>query len=203
MRLAFTVLIAATASMAEPAEAQILNVRPAPFADLRPGRQARHGEVVLGQTTLAGALRIFSEHLWSDSVKVPRGHGPNPSPWPAHGSVWVDADHEVHPRHYLDLGPERYGLYFDENRRLIGASTSRLPGGLTSKVLSKHYPSLRKNRRWYSGDKPLFDTWSVALSSCVTLVASVLIEAQRVQNLSYYYTCPTTSTRASKTTSPR
>jgi hypothetical protein len=180
-----------------------LNVRSAPLADPRPGKQARHGEVVLGQTTLAGALRMFAEHLRSDSVKATRGHVGNPSPW-GPGSVWVSSDQEVRPRHYLDLGPERYGLFFDQNERLIAASTGRrLPGGLTWKVLSKHYPSLRKSRRWYSGDQPMMDTWSVALDSCVTLVASVLIEGQKIQNLGYYYTCPTTVPGARTTTSSR
>jgi hypothetical protein len=200
MRVAFTLLVAGTALLAGAAEAQTLSVQPAPFADLRPGRQARHGEVVLGQTTMAGALRMFAEHLRSDSVRVARAHVGNPSPW-GPGSVWVSADQEVRPRHHLDLGPERYGLYFDENERLIGASTSRLPGGLTWKVLSTRYPSLQKGRRWYSGDRPISDTWSVALSSCVTLVADVLVAGQRVQTLSYYYTCSTTA--ANKTTSAR
>ncbi|HZA91968.1 MAG TPA: hypothetical protein VE420_05015 [Gemmatimonadales bacterium] len=203
MRIVFTLLILGTAAVAAPAEAQVLNVRPAPFADLRPGRQARYGEVVLGQTTLAGALRMFAEHLRSDSVKVPRGHGGNPSSWPA-GTVWLGGAHEIRPRHHLDLGPDRYQLYFDENERLITASTGpRLPGGLTWQVLSKHHPSLRKGRRWYSGDQPLSDTWSVVLSSCVTLAANVLIAGQRVQSLSYHYTCPTTSTGTGKTASSR
>ena len=200
MRIVFTLLILGTAALAAPAEAQILNVRPAPLADLRAGRQARHGEVVLGQTTLAGVLRMFSEHLRLDSVKLPRGHVSNPSEW-GPGSVWVSADHEARPRHHLDLGPERYQLYFDENERLIGASTGRLPGGLTWKVLSSHYPSFRKGRRWYSGDQPMIDSWSTPLGDCVTLVATVLVKGQRVQNLSYYYTCPTTRTGASKTSS--
>jgi hypothetical protein len=202
MRIAFALLIAGSVVMTSVAEAQTLNARPAPFADLRAGRQARHGEVVLGQTTMAGALRMFAEHLWSDSVKVPRGHGGNPSSLPVE-AVWLAGDHEVHPRHYLDLGPERYGLYFDENERLIAASTSRLPGGLSWKVLSSHYPALRKGRRWYSGDQPKSDTWSVTLGSCVTLVADVLVGGERVQSLSYYYTCPTTSTGVSRTTSSR
>src|SRR5215210_9106651 len=102
MRTAFTFLVLGTALLAGAAEAQTLNVRPAPLADLRSGRQARHGEVVLGQTTLAGALRMFAEHLWSDSVKVPRGHGGNPAPWPA-GAVYLAGDHEIRPRHHLDL----------------------------------------------------------------------------------------------------
>ena len=203
MRLAFGLLAVAMAMKAGPVEAQVLNVRPAPLADLRPGKQARDGEVVLGQTTLAGAQRMFAEHLRSDRMGVARGHVGNPSPW-GPGSTWVSADQEVRPRYYLDLGPGRYGLFFDENERLIAASTGRrLPGGLTWKVLLKHYPSLQKSRRWYSGDQPMMDTWSVPLSSCVTLVASVLIEGQKVQSLSYYYTCPTTRTGASRTTSSR
>jgi hypothetical protein len=201
VRLAFTLLVVGSALVARPAEAQIVNVRPAPLADLRAGRQARHGEVVLGQTTLAGALRMFAEHLRSDSVRVARGHGGNPAAWPA-GTVWLAGDHEVHPRHYLDLGPERYGLYFDQNERLIGASTGRLPGGLTWKVLHNHYPSFRKGRRWHSGDQPTFESWSTTLSSCVTLVANVRA-GQRVESLSYYYTCPTTRTGARETTSSR
>ena len=201
MRIAFALLVLGTAVVAGPGEAQILNVRPAPLADLRAGKQARHGEVVLGQTTLAGALRMFAEHLRSDSVKVPRGHGGNPSPWPA-GTVWLAGNHEIRPRHHLDLGPERYQLYFDENERLITASTgSRLPGGLTWKVLSAHYPAFQKGRRWGRADQPWSDEWSVALSSCVTLVANVLVAGQRVQSLSYHYTCPTGNTGTSKTTS--
>ena len=202
MRSAFIVLLMGMALMADAAEAQTLNARPAPLADLRPGKQARHGEVVLGQTTLAGALRMFTEHLRSDSVKVPRAHVGNPATW-SDGTVWLVGEHEVRPRHHLDLGPERYALYFDENERLIAASTSRLPGGLTWKVLSKHYPTFQKGRRWYSGDQPLYDMWSVALGSCVTLAANVLIEGQRVQSLSYNYTCPTTSTGTTKATSSR
>jgi hypothetical protein len=203
MRIVFTLLILGTAAVAAPAEAQVLNVRPAPLADLRPGRQARHGEVVLGQTTLTGALRIFSEHLWSDSMKVSRGHGGNPSSLPAE-TVWLAGDHEIRPRHQLDLGPDRYQLYFDENERLITAMTGpRLPGGLTWQVLSKHYPSLRKGRSWYSGDQPMMDSWSTPLSDCVALVATVLVKGQKVQNLSYHYTCPTTRAGAPKTTSSR
>ena len=203
MRLVLALLVLGTVVPAVPAESQTLNVRPALLGDLRPGKDARHGEVVLGHTTLAGALRIFAEHLRSDSVKVARAHVGNPSPW-GPGSVWVSEDQEVRPRYYLDLGPERYGLFFDQNERLIGAATGgRLPGGLTWKVLSKRYPSLRKSRRWYSGDQPMMDTWSVAVGSCVILVAGVLVEGQKVQSLGYYYTCPTTSTGARKTASSR
>ena len=200
MRIAVALAVLVLAGGA--AQAQTLNVRPAPLADLRPGTQARHGEVVLGQTTLAGALRMFAEVLSSDSVKVPRRHAGNPASWPA-GTEWGNPGQEVRPRHHLDLGPERYALFFDENERLIAAGTGRLPGGLTLKVLSNHYPSLRKGRRWYSGDQAMWDSWSVALSNCVTLEASVLIKGQRVNTLYYLYTCPTKSTAPSRTTSSR
>jgi hypothetical protein len=119
------------------------------------------------------------------------------------GTVWGTAGQEVRPRHQLDLGPERYTLYFDENERLIAAVTRRLPGGLTLKVLRNHYPALEKGRRWYSGDQAMSDTWSLAVSSCVTLQASVLIKGERVNSLSYHYTCPTKATGESRTTSSR
>jgi hypothetical protein len=151
---------------------------------------------------MTGTLRMFAEELSSDSLKVARAHPGNPAPVPT-GTVWAAAGQEVRPRHQLDLGPERYTLYFDENERLIAAGTGRLPGGLTLKVLNKHYPALQKGRRWYSGDQPMSDTWSVALSSCVTLQASVLIKGERVNTLSYLYTCPTKRTGASRTTSSR
>ncbi len=64
---------------------------------------------------MAGTLRMFAEELSSDSVKVARAHAGNPAPMPA-GTVWGAADHEVRPRYHLDLGPERYALYFDEKR---------------------------------------------------------------------------------------
>jgi hypothetical protein len=202
MRTAFTLLVVGTALTAGSAAAQTLNVRPAPLADLREGSQPRLGEVVLGRTTLAAALRMFAEELSVDSVKVPLAHVGNPAPIPA-GTVWGAADHEVRPRHHLDLGPERYALYFDENERLIGASTSRLPGGLTWKVLSAHYSGFRKGRRWHRAGRPWADDWSVAVDRCVTLVAGVLIAGQRVETLSYHYTCPTTSTASSKAPSSR
>jgi hypothetical protein len=42
----------------------------------------------------------------------------------------------------------------------------------------------------------------VTLGSCVILAANVLA-GERVQSLSYHYTCPTTKTGASKATSSR
>ncbi len=70
-------------------------------------------------------------------------------------------------------------------------------------MLSTHYPSLKKGRRWSRADKPWSDEWTVTVDSCVTLVANVLVTGQRIETLSYHYTCPTTRTGASKTTSSR
>jgi len=145
---------------------------------------------VLGRTTVASALRMFSELLSSDRVVVPRGHPGNPSSLPA-GTVWKAANREVRPRHALELGPDRYTLYFDENSRLIVAITPRMPGELTRALFSARYPTLAKGRRRYSGDQPRSDEWSVSLSDCVTLNIEVSIPAERVEQLSYMYTCPT------------
>jgi len=197
MRCALTLALAA--SLAGTAiQAQTLAVRPSALTDLGAGSRARHGEVVLGQTTMAGALRMFAEQLASDSVVVPRAHLGNPSSIPA-DVVWQMASREVRPRHKLDLGPDHYTLYFDKNSRLIVASTQRMAGNLTRPQLSAHYSALRKGRRWYGGDRPRHDEWSVALSDCVTLIADVLIAGERVQQLSYLYTCPS---RASTPSSP-
>jgi len=76
---------------------------------------------------------MFAEQLGSDSVVVPRAHLGNPSSIPA-DVVWQMASREVRPRHKLDLGPDHYTLYFDKNSRL----------------------------RWYGGDRPRHDEWSVA-----------------------------------------
>jgi hypothetical protein len=199
MRWTFALFVLATPLAGTTVEAQTLSVRPAPFTDLRPGSQPRYGEVVLGRTTMTAALRMFADDLSSDSVRVPRGHPSNPSPYPA-GIGWHVGSHHVRPQQQLDLGPERYTLYFDENERLIAAITARVPGGLTREMLNAHYPSLQRGRRWYSGDQPRMDQWSVAVSDCVTLTAHVLVADERVESLSYLYTCPTQS---GKLASPR
>jgi hypothetical protein len=189
----FTTTLAGTA-----VQAQTLSVRPAPLTDLRPGNRPRHGEVVLGRTTMTAALRMLADHLSSDSVRVPRGHPSNPSSHPA-GTVLYVTGHRIHPRQQLDLGPERYTLYFDENERLIAAVTEPIPGRLTREMISAQYPSLQKGRRRFSGDQPIWDEWSVAVSDCVTLAAQVSIGDERVEGLSYVYTC---RTQASKPASP-
>lgn len=171
-------------------EAQTLDVRTDVVTELRPGDHARHGEVVLGKTTLAGARRMFAELLHADTVKVSRGHLGNPSPLPL-GTVWEVEGYQVRPTQKLDLGPSRYTLYFDKNERLIAAITRPTAGELTRDQVAAHHPSLRQGRRWYSGDQPHSDEWTATLDTCVAFVAMALIPSARVEQLSYIYTCPT------------
>jgi hypothetical protein len=194
------VLVAALAMLAgTAAQAQTLNVRPARFADPRPATTARHGEVVLGQTTVTAALRMFAEELAADSVRVSRGHAGNPAPENPR-TVWQVAAHEVQPRQRLDLGPDLYSLYFDANERLIAAVTRQVPAGLTRATLAGHYPTLQQGRRWHSGDQPHMDEWTATLGPCVAMAAQVSVGTQRVEQLSYVYTCPTKPAGGPRTT---
>jgi hypothetical protein len=190
MRSLLALLFLATSAAVAALHAQTLDVRAASFADPQPGNRARHGEVVLGQTTLTGSLRMFADLLGSDSIKVARGHQGNPALQPL-GTVWQVGAHQVRPHRRLDLGPDWYVLYFDENERLIAAITRQTPAGLTREKLAARHPSLQRGRRWYGGDQPRGDEWTVALGNCVTLSASVLVGDERVEQLSYVYTCPT------------
>jgi hypothetical protein len=189
MRAVVAVLIATSSVTGTVLHAQVLDVRSTTLTELRAGNQARHGEVVLGQTTLSGTRRMFAELLSSDTIKVARGHQGNPSPTPP-WTVWQVASHRVLPSYRLDLGPDRYALYYDKNERLIAAIAQNPAGGLTKAALAARYPSLRKGRSWYSGNQP-HEQWTTALNTCVTLAASVLPPDERVEQLSYVYTCPT------------
>jgi hypothetical protein len=171
------------------ARAQTLAARPAVFADPVKRTVPSRGELVLGRTTLVSARRIFAVELATDSIMVSRGNAGNPAPlrtpttWEAGGAL-------IEPRFSLDLGPERYRLYFDANARLVAAITRHLPRPLTGVELAVHYPSLRLNRRWRSGTVPSFQAYSVALSDCVVLSAHVRADDQ-VEQLGYLFTCPT------------
>jgi hypothetical protein len=169
-------------------EAQTLAVRPSPFSDLKPGRQARQGEVVLGETTLKSALRMFAVELNSETVSLPRRHSANPDVHPA-GTVWKVGTHELRPQHRLDLGPDRYELDFDRNGRLIAAIDSRVPNGIIQPMLAEHYPGVQKGNLWRS-DPPLQE-WIATVDPCVVLSALVRETTGVVQQLSYNYICET------------
>jgi len=173
------------------AQAQTLDVRPERFTDPRPGTQAKHGEVVLGRTTLKAAMRMFAEELSRDTILVSRGHSGNPAPVSSE-TVWQVAVHQVRPRQRLDLGPDHYSLWFDENQRLVAAITSQVPVGLSRATVVDHYKGMYRASRWRSGDQPSFDEWTVPVDPCVTLSAQVSVATEGVEQLSYIYTCPTT-----------
>jgi hypothetical protein len=190
MRAVVAGLLAAGSLTGNALQAQVLDVRPTTLTEPRAGNVARHGEVVLGHTTLPGTRRMFAELLDSDTIEVPRGHRGNPSQTRP-GTVWQVASHRVQPSYRLDLGPDRYALYYDRNERLIAAVTQDPPGALTKAALVARYPALRMDRRWYSGTRPRNEQWTIALGTCVSLVASVLLPGERIEQLSYVYTCPT------------
>jgi hypothetical protein len=169
-------------------EAQTLSVRPSPFSDLRPGRKAKQGEVVLGETTLKGALRIFAVELKSEMVSVPRAHAANPDTVPT-GTVWQVGSHEVRPYHRLDLGDDRYVLNFDRNQRLVSAVTAHAPDGITQPMLSEHYPGIQKGKLWRSGER--IQEWIANVDACVVLSALVKESTGLVEQMSYNYTCET------------
>lgn len=178
------------AALATAAQAQTLDVQPARFLDPRPGTQAKDGEVVLGRTTVMAAMRMFAEELSRDTIRVPRGHSGN-SAAASPDTVWQVGSHQVRPRRVLDLGPDHYSLWFDENERLIAAITSEGPLGLSRMTLVDHYKGIRRVRSWASGDQPTFDVWTVPVDACVALSAHVSLVTEQVEQLSYIYTCPT------------
>ena len=112
-----TVLTLATASMASsPCVAQTLSARPAVFGDPVLSTDPTRGELELGRTTLAAALRMFAVEL-ADSVRLPIGKSNPDTLWTASGGS--DSTSWPRPYHRLDLGAGRYILYFDKHERLV------------------------------------------------------------------------------------
>ena len=179
---ALTVAMSLTATV--PVAAQTLAAKPAIFADPVPGSHPSKGELVLGQTTLTAALRIFAVEL-SELVKVPR-RSANPDTLPT-DTEWQVGDHVVRPRQSLDLGPERYRLYFDRNERLIVALTFQPPRRVTREELVGHYPTLKFEGRRLGPS----DAFVAPLSSCVSFAGRLRFDTKLVDQLSYVYTCAT------------
>jgi hypothetical protein len=169
---------------AGPAVAQTLAAKPAIFADPVPGTNPSKGELVLGRTTLPGALRIFAVQL-GDLAKKPRSTA-NPDTLPA-DTEWQVGDQVVRPRHVLDLGPDLYRLFFDRNRRLVAAVTFQPPRRLTREELKAHYPTLTfEGRRLGPAD-----AFTAPLGKCVSFAGRLRLDTKQVDQLSYVYTCPT------------
>jgi hypothetical protein len=176
----FALSLAATS----PGAAQTLAARPSVFGDPVPGSDPSKGELVLGRTTLTGALRIFAVQLG----EAPTGPRPraNPDTLPA-DTEWQVGDHVVRPRHVLDLGPELYRLFFDRNQRLVAVVTFQPPRRVTREELVAHYPSLKfEGRRLGPAD-----AFVAPLGQCVSFAGRLRLDTKLVDQLSYVYTCAT------------
>jgi hypothetical protein len=188
----------ATASMtSSPGVAQTLSARPAVFGDPVLSTDPTRGELVLGRTTLAAALRMFAVEL-ADSVRLPLGRESNPD------TVWTTSGGGAsaswpRPHHRLDLGAGRYLLYFDKHERLVmvEAERSRLPRQLRREDLVARYSTLRVSRHWNSQDELI-----APLAPCISMTATVWegddglpdeehLKPGTVVAFGYRYTCQT------------
>jgi hypothetical protein len=177
---------------APPCIAQTLSSRAAVFNDPALGTDPHYGELVLGQTTLAAALRIFAVEL-QDSVWLPLGHGSNPD------TLWTNAelpgDRTLRPRYRLKIGAGRYTLYFDRHERLLAAviHRSHLPRPIRRDELVARYPSLRVEHVGRTAEGAwLMDDLVAPLAPCISLVADVWRQDKgMVGSYGYAFTCAT------------
>jgi hypothetical protein len=146
--------------------AQTLSSRPAFFADPVLAVDPAAGDLVLGQTTLRSAMRIFASEL-QDSVRVPLAHGSNPLTLPAGTTIGGPASAPA-PHYQLNVGTGRYTLYFDRNERLIAvdASLQNLPRLIRRQDLVARYATLRP-----SGRSGSLDHLEAAIGPCVLMSA--------------------------------
>jgi hypothetical protein len=179
---------------APPGSAQTLSSRPAVFADPSLDTDSRYGELVLGRTTLASALRIFAMEL-EDSVRVPLRHPSNPDTLWTSTELPGDAPSTTHYR--LDIGAGRYTLYFDKRERLVAAITprSRLPRPIRRDELVARYPTLKVQRVARTAEGAwVKDDLMAPLAPCISLVADVWRRDKgMVGSFGYIYTCTTTA----------
>jgi hypothetical protein len=181
--------------LAIPCTAQTLSSRAAIFTDPSLGTDPSYGELVLGQTTLASALRIFAVEL-QDSVRVPLGHGSNPD------TIWTNTalpgDRSFRAHYRLEIGAGRYTLYFDRHERLVAAilHRSHLPRPIRRDELVARYPSLRVEHVGRTAEGAwVMDDLIAPLAPCVSLVADVWRQDKgMVGSLGYVFTCATTPT---------
>lgn len=185
---------------ARPLSGQALPARPILFADPVANASPKAGAVVLGQTTLKAALRIFAVELEQDSVQVSLGHGANPAV--LRGTELFLGGLSIRPYHRLELGPGRYTLYFDKHERLVaamGAPQDAPP--VRRRDLAARYPSLRVQRRGHNAEGAIIHEGVEApLGNCVSLTGSVWLDrGDLVEGLGYVYTCPTRPQRPTRT----
>ena len=182
---------------AHPCVGQTLSSRPAFFADPALTNDPTQGELVLGRTTLRSALRMFAVEL-ADSVRLPLAHSANPDTLPA--ATRTGGPASVPAIHYrLDLGADRYTLYFDKNERLVAADVGhhRLPRTIRREDLVARYATLRPHQRPGSSEN-----LEAPLGPCISMFAYAWdrddgLRDERhllpgtIVEFGYRYTCPT------------
>jgi hypothetical protein len=117
------------------------------------------------------------------------------------------------PFHRLDIGPERYTLYFDRRERLVAAVAprSRLPRTIRRDELVARYATLKVLWTGYSGGRRTVEWVMAELAPCVSATAAIWygndgLEDRRhraagtVEEFSYIYTCSTTPAPVSAAT---
>ena len=176
-----------------PGAAQTLSSRPAIFTDPSLGTDPNYGELVLGQTTLVSALRIFAVEL-QDSVWLPLGHGSNPDT--VGNATELPGDKSLRPRYRLEIGAGRYTLYFDRHERLVAAITSQLPRPVRRDELVARYPTLSVAHVGRTAEGVwVMDDLVAPLAPCFSLVADVWRRDKgMVGHMGYIYTCATAAT---------
>ena len=179
-------------SAATPCGAQSLSSRPLIFGDPALSTDPSYGELVLGRTTLTSALRMFAVEL-QDSVRVPLQHGSNPDTLAIELELPGDPNLKAHYR--LEIGAERYTLYFDRHERLVAAiaDRSRLPRPIRRDELVARYPTLRVEHVGRTAEGAwVWDALIAPLAPCISLVADVWRRDKgMVGSLGYVHTCAT------------
>jgi len=195
-RLILLVSLAASFAAVSPCAAQTVSARPEIFRDPVPGVEPASGQLVLGRTTLAGALRMFATEL-EDSVRVPLRRGSNPD---TVGGIPLPTG-APKAYHRLDVGTGKYTLYFDKHQRLVAvrADRSRLPRPLMRVDLATRYPTLRVEQDFL----PVMAFLVAPIEPCIAVTATVWGEGDdglrdsrhllpgTVLEFGYSYTCPT------------
>ena len=197
MRRALWMTLLASPFYAPLCPAQTLSSRPAFFADPVLAVDPAAGDLVLGQTTLRSAMRIFASEL-EDSVRVPLAHGSNPLTLPAGTSIGGPASAPA-ARYQLNIGVGRYTLYFDKNERLVAvdAALQGLPRLIRREDLVARYATLRPVGRSSSLDNLEADIGPCLLMSAWAWDGNGAVNNRSplptgaVVGFGYRYTCST------------
>lgn len=137
------------------------------------------GNLILGQTTLEQAVRMFPAG--------PRGYEGNPRPPRGFPEAKIG---QVSPKPNLVYNPWMtiYRLYFDVNLRLViilDGGKSRLRGQ-SQQELQRQYPQIIETYR-----DPLEYEMQVEVQPCVTLMVLISARGNTVGDIAYVFTCAT------------